>query len=103
MLAGARLIAANPVLRTPMLLGWLAAFYDVPEGVAAPLARMLGGGSATVGLLLASAALGAVLGSIAFSRLVGPRRGCAGRDRSQSWRARCSRRSISARICRSRC
>ena len=71
-LAGARLITANPVLRTPMLLGWLAAFYDVPEGVAAPLARMLGGGSATVGLLLASAALGAVLGSIAFSRLLAP-------------------------------
>jgi predicted MFS family arabinose efflux permease len=72
-LAGARLVARNPALRTPMLLGWLAAFYDVPEGVAAPLARMLGGGSATVGLLLAASALGAVLGSLAFSRLAGPR------------------------------
>jgi predicted MFS family arabinose efflux permease len=71
-LAGARLVAGNPALRTPMLLGWLAAFYDVPEGVAAPLARMLGGGSATVGLLLASTALGSVLGSLAFSRLVDP-------------------------------
>ena len=72
LLAGARLVATNPALRTPMLLGWLAAFYDVPEGVAAPLARLLGGGSATVGLLLASSALGSVLGSVAFSRLVDP-------------------------------
>ena len=72
MLAGARLVAGNPALRTPMLFGWLSAFYNVPEGVAAPLARMLGGGSATVGLLLAATALGAVLGSIAFSRLVDP-------------------------------
>lgn len=71
-LQGGRLVARNPALRTPMLFGWLAAFYDVPEGVTAPLARMLGGGSATVGLLLASSALGTVLGSIAFSRLVDP-------------------------------
>jgi predicted MFS family arabinose efflux permease len=70
--SGARLVAANPALRTPMLFGWLAAFYDVPEGVAAPLARMLGGGAATVGLLLAAAALGAVIGSMAFGRLVDP-------------------------------
>jgi predicted MFS family arabinose efflux permease len=72
LLAAARLVTANAALRTPMLLGWLTAFYDVPEGVAAPLARALGGGSATVGLLLASGALGVVLGSLAFSRLVGP-------------------------------
>jgi MFS family permease len=72
MLAGARLVAANPALRTPMLLGWLSAFYNVPEGVVAPLARMLGGGSATMGLLLASGALGLVVGSIAFGRLADP-------------------------------
>jgi MFS family permease len=72
MLAGARLVARNPALRAPMLFGWLSAFYNVPEGVAAPLARMLGGGSATVGLLLAATALGAVLGSVGFSRLVDP-------------------------------
>jgi predicted MFS family arabinose efflux permease len=73
-LAGARLLARNPALRAPLLFGWLAAFYNVPEGVVAPLARMLGGGSATVGLLLAAAAFGAVIGSIAFSRLVDPPR-----------------------------
>ena len=72
LLAGARLVAADPALRTPMLLGWLSAFYDAPEGVAAPLARTLGGGSATVGLLLAAAALGSVAGALAFSSRVDP-------------------------------
>jgi MFS family permease len=70
--AGTRMLIRNPALRTPLLFGWLAAFYNVPEGVVAPLARMLGGGSATVGLLLAAAAFGSVVGSIAFSRLVDP-------------------------------
>lgn len=70
--AGVRLVAASPALLAPMLFGWLAAFYDVPEGVAAPLARMLGGGAATVGLLLAAPALGAVIGSVAFGRLAAP-------------------------------
>jgi MFS family permease len=71
-LAGVRLVFANPALRTPMLLGWLAAFYNAPEGVVAPLARQLGSGTAVVGLLLATEALGASLGAIAFSRLAGP-------------------------------
>jgi MFS family permease len=73
-LAGARLVFANPALRTPMLLGWLAAFYDAPEGVAAPLGRSLGGGSVTVGLLLAFEVLGASVGSLAFGRAVTPAR-----------------------------
>ena len=71
-LAGVRLVFANPGLRTPMLLGWLAAFYNAPEGVAAPLARELGAGTAAVGLILATEALGASLGAVAFSRLVSP-------------------------------
>jgi hypothetical protein len=73
-IAGARLVFANPTLRTSMLLGWLAAFYDAPEGVAAPLGHSLGGGSATVGLLLAFEVLGASIGSLAFGRLVSPAR-----------------------------
>ena len=36
--AGAPLVLARPGLRTPMLFGLLAAFYNAPEGVAAPLA-----------------------------------------------------------------
>jgi MFS family permease len=71
-LAGVRLVFANPGLRTPMLLGWVAAFYNAPEGVAAPLAHELGAGAAAVGLILAIGALGASLGSVAFSRLVSP-------------------------------
>ncbi len=75
--AGSRLVFRTPALRLPMLLGWLAAFYDVPEGVATPLARTLHGGPVTVGLILAAGALGASIGMIAFSRLVPP----AGRAR----------------------
>jgi MFS family permease len=70
--AGVRLVFGNPALRTPMLLGWLVAFYNVPEGVVAPLAHDLGGGDVAAGFLLAAGAFGASVGAIAFSRLVGP-------------------------------
>jgi MFS family permease len=73
-LAGTRLVFGRPALRDPMLLGWLCAFYNAPEGIAAPLARSLGGGSVTVGLILAAEPFGAMLGSLAFSRLVAPPR-----------------------------
>ena len=71
-LAAVRLVFGNPALRTPLLFGWLMAFYDAPEGVSAPLAHSLGGGAATVGLLLASQTLGSSVGSLAFGRLVLP-------------------------------
>jgi MFS family permease len=64
----------TPALLTPMLFGWLAAFYNVPEGVAAPLAMALGGGAVAVGLILAAQAFGASLGAALFSRLVQPQR-----------------------------
>ena len=70
-LAGVRLAFTIPGLRTPMLLGFLAAFYNAPEGVAAPLARSLGHTSA-IGYILAAGALGASVGAVLFSRLVGP-------------------------------
>lgn len=72
LLAGVRLVFGTPALRTPMLLGWLAAFYNVPEGVSVPLATTLSGGAVAVGLILAAQALGASVGAIAFSRLVAP-------------------------------
>lgn len=72
--AGIRLVLGTSALRTPMLLGWLAAFYNVPEGVAAPLGHDLGGGPAAVGLILAAGAFGAALGAVLFSRLVEPER-----------------------------
>ncbi|MEP7023321.1 MAG: MFS transporter [Actinomycetota bacterium] len=70
--SGIRLVFGNPALRAPMLLGWLAAFYNAPEGVAAPLARALGAGAFATGLILAAEALGAAAGAIAFSRLLSP-------------------------------
>ena len=73
-LTAIRLVLTDPALRTPMLFGWLAAFYNVPEGVSAPLAASLGGGAVAVGLILAAQALGATIGAIAFSRLVTPAR-----------------------------
>ena len=70
--AGARLVFAHPALRTPMLFGWLAAFYNAPEGVVTPLARALGGGAVTVGVILAAQALGQTVGALAFGRFVAP-------------------------------
>ena len=70
--AGARLVFALPELRRPMLFGWLAAFYNAPEGVVTPLARDLHGGAAAVGVILAAAALGETAGAIVFSRFVAP-------------------------------
>jgi MFS family permease len=71
--AGLKLVLASPALRTPMLLGWLSAFYNVPEGIAAPLAGTLGGGDVAVGLILAAGAFGASVGAVVFGRLVQPR------------------------------
>ena len=69
---GIRLVFGNRVLRTSMLFGWLAAFYNVPEGVVTPLAMSLHGGATTVGVILAAAALGETTGALLFSRFVSP-------------------------------
>jgi len=69
--AGLRLVFGSPAMRIPMLFGWLCAFYDLPEGVATPLARDVGGGAAAVGLILAAPALGSAIGCLGFSRLAG--------------------------------
>jgi predicted MFS family arabinose efflux permease len=67
--AAVRLVFRDPQLRTPMLLGWLALFYNAPEAIATPLAARLGAGDVGVGLILASLAFGASVGAIAFGRL----------------------------------
>jgi predicted MFS family arabinose efflux permease len=72
LLAALRLVFTSPALRIPMLLGWLSAFYNIPEGVSAPLAAALGGGAVAVGFILAAPAFGASVGAIAFSRLTSP-------------------------------
>jgi len=74
LLAGLRLVFTSPALRIPMLLGWLAAFYNIPEGVSAPLVATLGGGAVAVGFILAAPAFGATVGAITFSRFVAPPR-----------------------------
>ncbi|MGH3168136.1 MAG: MFS transporter, partial [Trebonia sp.] len=67
-----RLVLGTPALRLPMCLGWLAAFYNVAEGLAAPLARSLSGGSAAVGVILAAQVLGESAGMLVFGRFVSP-------------------------------
>lgn len=70
-IAGMRLVFRNERLRTLMLLGWLVAFYAVPEGIAAPYAHRLGKGPTAVGLILAAGAFGGVIAAPVFSRLAG--------------------------------
>jgi len=72
MTVGVRMAFGRPALRTPMLLGCLATFYVVPEGIAAPLAHSLGGGTLATGMILTAAALGPSVGAVAFTRLVRP-------------------------------
>jgi MFS family permease len=69
-----RRVFTDPRLRALMLLGWLVPFYAVPEGVAAPYAHELHGGTVATGLVLASGPAGAIVGSAMFSRLVEPAR-----------------------------
>jgi hypothetical protein len=71
-LATVRLVFGTAALRWPMLFGWLAAFYNAPEGVAAPLARSAGGGAAAVGVILAAQVFGESAGMLVFGRLVHP-------------------------------
>jgi hypothetical protein len=49
-----RIVFGNRKLLTLVLFGWLAGFYIVPEGLAAPYAHSLHGSTFTVGLLMAA-------------------------------------------------
>ncbi len=55
-----------------MLIGWLAAFYNIPEGIAAPYAGKLGGGPVAAGLLIASSQIGLVMAMPYFTKRIGP-------------------------------
>jgi MFS family permease len=66
---GTAIVFRHAGLRTLVLLGWLAGFAVVPEGLAAPYARRLGGGSLTVGLLMAAMPAGMVAGGMVVSRV----------------------------------
>jgi len=73
MAEGFRLVFGDEALRTLLLLGWLVAFYTIPEGIAAPYATKLGGGSIAIGLVLASTALSTTIVTPLFTRFVRPR------------------------------
>jgi MFS family permease len=70
--AGVATIFGTPALRTLVLFGWLAGFTVVPEGLAAPYAHTLGGGAPTIGLLLAAAPAGLLIGTFVLGRLIRP-------------------------------
>jgi hypothetical protein len=57
-----------------LLFGWLVAFYTIPEGVAAPYATKLGGGSIAIVLVLASTAFSTMIATPLFTKFVRPRR-----------------------------
>jgi predicted MFS family arabinose efflux permease len=69
---GIRLVFGDPALRMLIGLGWLAAFYEVPEGIAVPYAGRLGGGAVAVGLLIATSQLGAAVTTPLFTKKIGP-------------------------------
>ncbi len=69
---GVRLVFGDPALRTLIGLGWLAAFYEVPEGIAVPYAGRLGGGAVAAGLLIGASQLGAAVTTPLFTKKLGP-------------------------------
>ena len=69
---GIRIAFGSRVLLTLLLFGWLAGFYIVPEGLAAPYARSLHGSMLTVGLLMAATPLGMVIGAFLLGRVAAP-------------------------------
>ncbi|HTU08068.1 MAG TPA: MFS transporter, partial [Trebonia sp.] len=83
---GIRIVFGNPALRTLLLFGWLAGFYILPEGLAAPYAHSLGGTAVTVGLLMAAVPLGTVTGALLLQRLTAP----SAQVRNMGWLAMAS-------------
>ncbi len=70
---GFRLVFGDQALSTLLLFGWLVVFYTIPDGIAAPYAARLGGGSIATGLVLASTALSTTIAIPLFTRFVRPR------------------------------
>lgn len=69
---GVRLVFGDRQLRMLIGLAWLAAFYEVPEGIAVPYAGSLGGGALAAGLLMATSQLGAAITTPLFTKRIGP-------------------------------
>lgn len=68
--AGAGLAFADRGMRALILLTWLMAAMTVYEGLAAPYVAAIGGGTASVGILLAADPLGGVIGAYVSGRWV---------------------------------
>ena len=69
---GVRVVFGDRALRILLMLGWLAAFYGIPGGIAAPYAARLGGGPVAAGLLIAATQLGAAVATPVFAKRIGP-------------------------------
>ncbi len=70
--AGTRLVFGDRALRALVMIAWMAAFYNVPEAIAAPYAGKLGGGPVAAGLLIAFSQLGLVVAMPYFTKRIGP-------------------------------
>jgi hypothetical protein len=69
---GVRVVVGDRALRTLLMLGWLAAFYEIPGGIAAPYAAGFGGGPVAAGLLIAAGQIGAAVMTPVFAKRIGP-------------------------------
>jgi hypothetical protein len=68
--AGVAVVLRDRALRRLVGYAWLIGVLVVPEGIAAPYAAQFGGGAQSVGLLLASAPAGTLVGTLLFIRVV---------------------------------
>ena len=66
--AGLTLVFGDRRLRVLLGLSWLAGWWIVPEGLAAPYAAAHGGGAIAVGVLLAANPVGNLIGAMAITR-----------------------------------
>jgi predicted MFS family arabinose efflux permease len=71
---GVRAVAGDRRLRSLLALAWLAGFWIVPEGLAAPYATEHGAGPVAVGILLAANPAGNLIGVLVLTRWVPARR-----------------------------
>jgi len=68
--AGFRVVLGDRAVRALAVLSWLAGFYVVPEGLAAPYAAAIGTGTVGVGLLMAADPAGSVVGAFVLARWI---------------------------------
>ena len=69
---GVRLVFGDPHLRILMVFGWLAAFSEIPEGLAAPYVGRLGGGAVAAGMLIATSQVSSGIVAPLFTKRIGP-------------------------------